>query len=458
MIRVINPATEEICGSYPLMHQNEVAALIEAMHHVQHTWGQSELTLRQESLFHLAQLLIENQEEISTLITREMGKPIQQAVREVEKCVSLAEYYAKFGPKFLEPEDIPTEYHKSYRSFHPLGIIFAIMPWNFPLWQVMRCAVPNLMVGNAVLLKHAPNVTGTALLIEQLILNAGFPKDLFRSLVIDLSLAPFVIQHRLVAGVTLTGSTQAGKTVASIAGAALKKVVLELGGSDPYVILEDADLELAAEQCIRSRLNNSGQVCIAAKRIIVVEKIKAEFESILLEKAKTYVMGPPDDPKTMLGPLAREDLRMNVHDQVQRAIAAGACCVLGGELPTRLGYYYPVTLLTDVSVHSPAFQEELFGPVMCIISAKDEADALVLANKTEFGLGAAIFTRDEAKGEQWARDHLQAGACAVNTLFSSDPRLPFGGIKQSGYGRELSLEGMREFVNIKTIIVSSQTK
>lgn len=268
-------------------------------------------------------------------------------------------------------------------------------------------------------------------------------------------MASFVIHHPHIAGVTLTGSNLAGQSVATEAGAALKKVVLELGGSDPYVILEDADLELAAEQCVLSRLSNAGQVCIAAKRMIVVKSVQPAFEALVLEKAKAYVMGDPQDPTTRLGPMAREDLRSKLHEQVQRSIASGARCLLGGTLPDRKGYYYPATVLTDVTVNSPAFLEELFGPVIGIITAEDEDHAICLANTTEFGLAGAIFTNDLVKGERLARDNIHAGTCAVNTLVASDPRLPFGGIKQSGYGRELSIEGMHEFVNIKTIIVSS---
>ncbi len=452
-IITINPANEEICGHYPLMNQEEVNSIIEDMHLVQQSWSQSALSLRKQCLLNLAELLLKNQEEGARLIVHEMGKPMTQALSELEKCARLCEYYAHEGEHFLKPESIQTEYYKSYRSFEPLGIIFAIMPWNYPFWQVLRFAVPNLMVGNAGVLKHAPNSTGTALYIEQLILKAGFPKGLFRSLVIDVSLSPFIIHHPHVMGVTLTGSNLAGKSVAQEAGAALKKVVLELGGSDPYVILDDADLSLAAEQCVSSRLNNAGQVCIAAKRMIVVEKVKAEFEALVLEKAKAYVMGDPLDSKTLLGPMAREDLRAKLHEQVQRSIQAGDRCLLGGTLPNNKGYYYPATVLTDVSVDSPAFCEELFGPVICIIEAKDENDAIRLANTTEFGLAGAVFTRDIVKGEALARKAIHAGTCSVNVSVKSNPRLPFGGIRQSGYGRELSLEGMREFVNIKTVIV-----
>lgn len=454
IMETINPTNETVCGTYPLMNEKDIDAIIQNMAIVQQSWAKTSVESRIKCLCKLAQLLLDNKQTTAELITTEMGKPITQALAEIEKCARLCHYYAKETATFLKPEMIQTEYSRSYRSFQPLGIIFAIMPWNFPFWQVMRFAIPNLMVGNAGLLKHAPNSTGTAILIEDLILKAGFPTGLFRSLIMDVSHSPFVIHHPAVMGITLTGSNLAGQRVAKEAGHALKKVVLELGGSDPYIILEDADLELAAEQCVRSRLNNTGQVCIAAKRLIVVEKIKAAFEALVLEKAKKYTMGNPMDSTTTLGPMARDDLRQKLHDQVQRAIAAGARCALGGVLPERQGFYYPATVLTEVTVDSPAFHEELFGPVICIVNAKDEVDAIRLANMTEFGLAGAIFTRDLAKGERLAREEINAGTCAVNTLVASDPRLPFGGIKQSGYGRELSIEGMREFVNIKTIIIN----
>jgi len=454
MMKTINPTTEEICGQYPLMKENEVALIIQNMHPVQQAWSQSSLSLRQQCFSKLAQVILEEKETCATLITMEMGKPITQARTEIEKCARLCDYYVKEAEAFLKPQTIHTEFYKSYRSFHALGLIFAIMPWNFPFWQVMRFAVPNLIAGNGGILKHAPNSTGTALKIEQLFLKAGFPENLFRSLIIDIDLASFVIHHPHIMGVTLTGSNLAGKSVAAEAGKALKKVVLELGGSDPYIILEDADLELAATQCVLSRLGNAGQVCIAAKRIIVVESVKPAFEALLLQKAKTYEMVDPLNEKTILGPMARDDLRNKLHEQVQRSIQLGAKCLLGGAMPERKGYYYPATVLTDVTKDSPAFQEELFGPVICIITAKNETEAMELANKTEFGLAGAVFTRDLNKGERLARDVIDAGTCAVNTLVSSDPRLPFGGIKQSGYGRELSIEGIHEFLNIKTVIVA----
>lgn len=455
-ISTINPATEEIIGRYHLMSQEDVAGIIQEMSQVQQKWANSPLSKRKELLLNTAKLLREEREQYAKLITNEMGKPITQSLSEIDKCAKLCDYYANEGEQFLKPEFIKTEFYKSYRSFHPLGIVFAIMPWNFPFWQVMRFAVPNLMLGNAGLLKHAPNSLGVALAIEQLFLKAGFPPNLFRSLIIDVDLAPFVIQHPSIAGVTLTGSNRAGQSVAKEAGAALKKVVLELGGSDPYVILEDADLELAAEQCVTSRLSNAGQVCISAKRMIVVDSVKDEFEALVINKTKAYQLGNPLDPETKLGPMARNDLRIKLHEQVERSIAMGARCVLGGSLPTGKGYFYPATVLLNVTANSPAFHEELFGPVICITGAENEEQALKLANESEFGLAAAIFTRDLNKGDQLARDKIEAGTCAVNVLVASDPRLPFGGIKQSGYGRELSREGMHEFANIKTVIVSEK--
>lgn len=456
-ISIINPATEEIIGRYPLMSQEKVATVIEAVHYAQKNWATSEIAQRKKCLQNTAKLLRANKNSYGEIMTNEMGKPITQALNEVEKCATLFDYYVAEGENFLQPEIIKTDLYKSYRSFSPLGIIFAIMPWNFPFWQVMRFAAPNLMLGNAGVLKHAENSMGTALAIEKLFLEAGFPENLFRSLIIKRDLAPFVIQHPKVSGVTLTGSNRAGESVAKEAGAVLKKLVLELGGSDPYVILEDADLELAAEQCVISRLGiNAGQSCIAAKRLIVVEKIKSEFEKLVLEKAKAFKMDDPKNPDTKLGPMAREDLRAALHEQVQRAVKKGAHLALGGIIPEGKGYFYPATVLLNVNSDSPAFHEELFGPVICITSAKNEEDAIALANQSQFGLGGAIFTRDLKKGEMLAREKIQTGTCAVNILVASNPRLPFGGIKKSGYGRELSLEGMREFANIKTVMVSGK--
>ena len=353
----------------------------------------------------------------------------------------------------LQDKFIKTDNTKSYVCYRPLGVVFAIMPWNFPFWQVLRFAVPNLLAGNAVALSHAPNSIKAALCIETIFKQAGFPEDLFRSLIVEDAMAERIINNPAVKGVTLTGSARAGKAIAKCTGKALKKVVLELGGSDPYIILEDADLELAATACVVSRLNNAGQVCIAAKRIIAVDAVRDKFEKLILEKAKAYVCGDPMDAQTTLGPMAREDLRQKIHDQVQRCIQSGARCVLGGEIIEGPGFYYPATVLFDVKQDSPAFTEELFGPVICVISAKDENEAIELANTSTYGLGAAVFTKNVANGEDIAANKLHAGTCVVNCFVESNPHLPFGGINQSGFGRELSREGIHEFMNIKTIVL-----
>ncbi len=333
-------------------------------------------------------------------------------------------------------------------------MILAVMPWNFPFWQVFRFAAPNLMAGNAGLLKHASNVQGCALAIEEVFRDAGFPEGLFKTLLIPGSRVDPVIEHPLVRGVTLTGSTPAGKAVASKAGEALKKTVLELGGSDPYVILEDADLESAAAVCATARLVNSGQSCIAAKRFIVVAGVREEFERRFVAAMAATKMGDPMEEDTVVGPQARADLRDELHDQVVRSIAAGARCILGGKIPEGPGAFYPPTVLTDVGPGMPAYSEELFGPVATLIPVENEEEALRVANDTSFGLGAAVFTRDVERGARIAREELEAGACFVNDFVRSDPRLPFGGVKESGYGRELSPFGILEFVNIKTVWVA----
>lgn len=452
-ITVINPATEKET-TYACMSKQQVHEILEDMDAIQHAWVGRSFADRQKLMHQVAKILRANLNEYATVITEEMGKPMTQSIGEIEKCALLCDYYATHAEGFLQDEEVKTEHQKSYRCYRPLGIVFAIMPWNFPFWQVLRFAVPNLMAGNAGVLSHAPNSTLAALTIERIFEQAGFPKGLFRSLVIDVDLAPFVIHHPKVRGVTLTGSNRAGTAVASQAGQAMKKVVLELGGSDPYVVLEDADLDVAAQACIQSRLSNAGQVCIAAKRLIVVDAVRDQFEQLLKQKMAQYVCQDPLDAKTLLGPMAREDLRLQLHEQVQRTIASGATCVLGGQLPEGQGYYYPATLLVNVNEHSPAFKEELFGPVVCVVPARDTQHAIKLANQTPFGLGAAVFTQDLKLGEHIAANQLNAGTCYVNGMVGSDPRLPFGGTKSSGFGRELSCEGIREFMNIKTVVVA----
>lgn len=450
-IQTINPTTGEVLNTYQQMTQSEVNAIIKKVSNAQQQWSEFSHAARAEKMRDLISLMEQRKETYAKLITQEMGKPFSAAITEIIKCQWVCTYYADNTESLLTPRIIPTELLKSYVCYKPLGIIFAIMPWNFPFWQVFRFAAPNIMGGNAVLLSHAQINTGVSLAIEQLFHDAGFPAHLFRSLIIDHPTIAKVIHHPSVHGVTLTGSQRAGRSVGVEAGNALKKVVLELGGNDPYIILHDADIHLAAQVCVDSRLANSGQVCIAAKRLIVVDEIYDEFLQKILAEVDNYRMGNPMDKKTNMGPLARKDLREHVHEQVQTCIQQGATLMRGGVLPNTPGFFYPPTVLTSIKPGMLAMKEEIFGPVICIIRAKNEDEAITLANQTNFGLAAAVFTQDINRGEMIARDKIQAGTCFVNIKVSSDPRLPFGGINESGYGRELGLEGLREFMNIKTI-------
>ncbi len=415
-------------------------------------WRESDLTDRSEKMRRAAEILREHKSEFGHLITSEMGKPLAEAVAEVEKCAWVCDYYADNSAEFLKPQSIPTELTSSYIAFQPLGIVLAVMPWNFPFWQVFRFAAPGLMAGNAAVLKHASSVSGCSLAIESIFRQAGFPDNLFRSLLIGAGQVNSVIDHHHVKAVTLTGSTPAGQAVAQRAGLALKKTVLELGGSDPYIILKDADLEAASDACVFARLLNGGQSCIAAKRFIVEAPVAEQFEKLMLEKMSAKKIGDPLSDAD-LGPMARTELRNELHQQVLASIAQGAQLILGGEIPDLPGAYYPPTILTDVTPGMAAFDEEIFGPVAVIISAEDEAVAIRLANQSDFGLGAALFTADVERGQRLAEEKLLAGCCFVNDFVRSDPRLPFGGVKMSGYGRELSEFGIREFVNIKTVCV-----
>lgn len=450
-ITTINPTDGTIINSYPVMNDRELNHRITANANVYPQWRSTSIKERSNLMLKAADLLIRHKEDYAKLISTEMGKPITAARAEIEKCVTNCQYFANQAEIFLKPQFIATELKKSYISYTPLGSIFGIMPWNFPFWQVFRFAAPTLMAGNTVLLKHAPIVTGCNLAIEKLFIEAGFPKHVFDSLIITEEQASEVIAHPSVKGVSLTGSQRAGRAVAAQAGAHLKKTVLELGGNDPYVILADADLDHAATICARSRLANSGQVCIAAKRLIVVEKVKVKFQQLVLEKISHYLMGNPLDETTQLGPLAREDLRQHLQQQVEASIQQGALLLCGGEIPQGPGFYYPITVLDKVKKGMAAYDEELFGPVISFVSAKDTEEAIALANDSPFGLSAAIFTQNESLGQAIAEQRIEAGCCYVNQLVSSDPRLPFGGIKASGYGRELSAVGMHEFMNIKTI-------
>ncbi len=450
----INPATEEILAEYPEMSGSQIEGVLHNTDGAFDTWRRVAVSDRAERLRVLAAKLREGEAEYAALMTREMGKPLAQARGEVNKCAWACDYYADKAVEFLADAVIESDASRSFVTYQPLGVVLAIMPWNFPFWQVIRFAAPAITAGNTGILKHAPNVTGCALALEELFREAGYPDHVFRTLVVDVPAVEPVIRDDRIKAVTLTGSNRAGEAVAAAAGASIKKTVLELGGSDPSVILADADVEAAAAECITSRLSNAGQSCIAAKRLIVVNDVRDEFEARIMERMSEAVVGDPTDPDTTVGPLARADLRNNLHRQVTESLANGARLLLGGEVPDPPGFFYPPTAITDVGPGMPAYDEELFGPVAAIIPVADEEEALRVANDTIYGLSASVYTGDEERGQQIATELLNAGGCFVNTFARSDPRLPFGGIKQSGYGRELSAVGIREFVNVKTVWVA----
>ncbi len=449
----INPATGDTIRLYEEHTPDEVTKRIEKAHRAFGSWRRRDVEARTAVLTRAAAELRAKKEDHARLMALEMGKPIRDGRGEVEKCAWVCEYYAAHGAEMLRPESVPTDAGRSYVAFQPIGALLAVMPWNFPFWQLFRFAAPALIAGNTVLLKHASNVSGCALVLEELFARAGIPDGVFQTLLIGSRKVAPVIDHPLIQGVSLTGSTAAGRAVASAAAARLKKTVLELGGSDPYIILEDAPLEETAAICAASRLLNSGQSCIAAKRFIVLESIREAFEARFVEIMSAARVGDPFDESVQIGPQARSELRDNLHRQVRESIRRGARCLLGGEVPGGAGAFYPPTVLSGVRKGMPAFEEETFGPAAAVIGARDEAEAVLIANGTQFGLGAAVFTADRSRGERLARDELEAGTCTVNGYVRSDPRLPFGGIKQSGLGRELSHYGIHEFVNIKTVSV-----
>jgi len=447
----VNPANDQTIAEFEPHSLKKTDQLIANAKTAFNSWRHTAVKDRADILRKAAEILRNNRLPYALLMTREMGKPVTQSLVEIDKCASACLYYADKSAEFLAPEVVTTEASESFVCFEPLGVVLAVMPWNFPFWQVFRFAAPGLIAGNAGLLKHASNVSGCALAIEDIFREAGLPDGLFSTLLIKSSEVERIIKHRDIAAVTLTGSGSAGASVASAAGAALKKSVLELGGNDAYLILADADLNLAARVCVNSRMNNNGQTCIAAKRLIVDARVKQQFEEKLLLEMQKYQPGNPELESTNQGPMARSDLRNELHEQVEESIALGARCLLGGIIPDGPGAYYPATLLTDVDDPMPAFRQELFGPVASVIVADGDEDAISKANDSDFGLGAAVFSQDIDRARHIASHRLEAGTCVVNDFVRSDPRLPFGGIKQSGYGRELSHLGMREFMNIKTV-------
>jgi len=466
----LNPTTNQLIQTHASWDVHHLEQALEKAHNAQQIWAQTPFPRRAEVLHDAAIRLRAQLDRYATLITLEMGKPLREARAEVEKCASVCDYYAQHGEDFLRAEPVESDAGKSYVAYYPLGVVLAVMPWNFPFWQVFRAAVPALMAGNALVLKHAPNVPQCALAIEAVFRDSGLmeplaiplthqktvgkrlviPEGLFTTLMIEVEQVAGVIASPHVHAVTLTGSEAAGRKVAACAGQHLKKCVLELGGSDPFIVLHDADLGLAVDMAVASRFLNCGQSCIAAKRFIVVPQIADEFLRQFKIKVEALKLGDPMDDATQIGPMARLDLRDSLHGQITDSIVQGAVAVTGCKPVEREGFFYQPSILDRVTANTRAWHEELFGPVAIVIRAASEDDALRIANETRFGLGSSIWSKDTARAEQLAA-HIQAGCTFINGMVKSDPRLPFGGVKASGYGRELSRLGIHEFVNAKTV-------
>ncbi|KYH27203.1 lactaldehyde dehydrogenase [Halalkalicoccus paucihalophilus] len=451
----VNPATGEVLETYDDHTEADVDNALDRATGAFEEWRERPINERQVLLSRAAEVLRENQEEYAELMTEEMGKPITGARAEVEKCAWVCDFYAERADEFLADEVLGSEPEsRSLVSYEPLGPVLAVMPWNFPFWQVFRFAAPHLTAGNVGLLKHASNVPGCAKAIEEVFSEAGYPEDVFSSLLVGSDAIEDMICDDRLAAVTLTGSEGAGRAVAETAGSEIKKSVLELGGSDPFVVLDDADVEAAAETGAQARTINSGQSCIAAKRFVVHEAVYDEFVERFTEEMESLSMGDPKDESTDIGPQAREDLVEDVHDQVERSVEAGARLRTGGERPDEEGNFYPPTVLTEVPRDAAAATEEVFGPAAAVFRVESEEEAIEVANDTDFGLGASLWTEDLDRGERLAR-RVEAGCVFVNELVKSDPRIPFGGVKNSGYGRELAEKGIHEFVNEKTVWVQS---
>ena len=453
----VNPATGLTLRAYTFHNERETDQILASSEQAFHAWRDAGVAKRAEKLLAFERVLLKKRDALASLMTEEMGKLIAESKAEIEKCAALARYYAEHGHAFLKNEPAPISKNdpsEAYVSFEPLGPILAVMPWNFPFWQVMRFSIPTLLAGNTVLLKHAPNVQGSALAIEEAFLEAGFPSGVFQNLILPVPAIVSVVNDARVRGVTLTGSPAAGKALAGQAGAALKKCVLELGGADAFIVLADADVKKAAEAAVKSRFSNAGQVCIAAKRFIVVDAVANDFENYFIEAMKNLRTGNPHDSQTTLAPIARADLREGLDKQVQTSIKLGAKLLAGGKSIARPGFFYEPTLLTNATPEMPIYSEETFGPVATLFRVSDVTAAIKLANATAYGLSSALWSRDVENAKRLATE-IEAGAVFINDISKSDPRIPIGGVKRSGFGRELSHFGIREFTNIKSIWIGN---
>ena len=453
----VNPATEKIFGSYALHSRKEIEAILAEVQQTFQSWRREDFSVRSGLMKNAAEYLRRNKKKFATLITLEMGKPIMESAGEVEKCAWNCDYYADHAESFLAAEPRSSSAAESYVQYMPLGVVLAIMPWNFPFWQVFRFAAPALMAGNTAILKHASNVPQCALAIEEVFRESGFPANAFRTLFVRGSDTAQLIEHPAVAAVTLTGSETAGAQTASCAGRSLKKTVLELGGSDPFIVFADADLDAAVNAGVKARFQNTGQSCIAAKRFIVVESVFREYEHRFVDAVRALKMGDPLEYSTQVGPLARPEFLEDLERQISQSVRQGAQIILGGKRCGQKGFFFEPTVLTNVLPEMPAGSEEVFGPVAAMIKATNTDDAINIANRTSFGLGSSLWTADMAAARDLAC-RIEAGQVFINGLVASDPRLPFGGIKRSGYGRELSELGIREFTNIQTVWIGPSKK
>ena len=454
-IQTIDPASEEIIKVYSPLTDKALALRLQVSQNFWNKWKKEPFSKKSPLLGRLSSHLLENKKSFAKLITKEMGKPLNQSLAEIEKCALLCRYYQKQGKNFLSPREEFLHYKKSFVQYDPLGGVLGIMPWNFPFWQVFRFAVPALTAGNAVFLKHSENVWGCAFALEKLFLQAGWPKGAFTNLSIERKQVPLVIAHPFIRSVSFTGSTKTGRLIGTLAGKYLKKSILELGGSDPYVVLKDADISKAAESIIQSRFHNSGQSCIAAKRIIVEKEKYNELTNTLKEILKNFTISHPlKNPN--IGPLAKKEFVLQLKKLLAKDIKAGAK-ILYQKKPSpeerKKGFYFPITLLGNCHSKMLSNKEEVFGPLLPVFSVKGEKEALHLAQDTSFGLGAAVFTENPQKGKKWVTEYFEAGSCFLNSLVRSHPALPFGGTGDSGYGREMSREGLKEFTNIKTVVI-----